>query len=176
MATKLDIQSLPNELLLQIFGEFALQPDVIGYTECSFEFEDNRGVLLQLSKTTRKLALAANTLLYETVITNDLSSLVSLFCTVSQDKQAASYVKHIAYLTTFNAKVNNIFQLAWETTFPQICKLLPDTVRLFRLAGLASGTSDEASAAEANEVSFCRQLDRAGERIFATLLALLPNL
>lgn len=159
---KMDIQSLPNELLLRIFGEFALQPHETGYP-ILHEYRRDRSVLLKLSTTTHKFSLAANSLLYETIITDHPSTLISLLRTVSHNKQAASHVKHIACLMTLDSNMNDKFQYLWQDLSLQISNLAPDAVHLFHLAGLASETPT-------------RPIDHAGERILATLLALLPNL
>lgn len=172
---KMNIQSLPHELLLRIFGEFALQPHETGYP-ILHEFKRNRSVLLKLSITTHKLSLAANALLYETIIINDPSSLVYLLRTVSHNNRAASHVKHIACLLTLDSDMNYKFQHLWEDLSLQISNLAPDAVHLFQLAGLASETHVQASSLEANKTSPTRPIDHAGERILATLLTLLPNL
>lgn len=173
MATKLDIQSLPNELLLHIYKCLALQPRGRGYRSLS-EFKETKLALLQLSKTTRKLALAANEILYETVIITTPSSLVSLLHTVSQNKDAASHVKHIACLLTLRARVNDEVHRAWLFGSRKVSDLTPAAVRSFQLAGLMM--DDDISAVYGNKPSLFVLPEHAGERIFAALLALLPSL
>ena len=185
MEKKNSLVSMPVEILGQILGQFALKPHEAGYPVLH-EFKRNKATLLQLCLSCRKLSAVATQLLYRVVIfpkdssRPDTDSLVLFLRTLAENPSLGANINHIACLVNLkeasNGDDSRLICESWRKISPGIgLNIAADfpVYGVFAFTGLDYVLPyPHAIGAIADGSHMPSDL---GERIYATILCLLPS-